>query len=300
MARLQLTSVYCNRRVVLIPHLKCRVFAMQKCAQNGYKDKWWWNWCSLTTRWELGQVHDSGWNMIAWWHSMTRTPMIFGYIHDIGIDRLKASDHYCNEQFMESFSSASYSKCDDDRAWSSHLENWDTTYDRSGRLHKTSWRMVRQVRLAHEETLHDGTAQSVVNEETPRDRSGRPDIDSQEEAEPQHFVVGNDETELELSVESRSFVSCVNDQVRKRQQKISDVAEDGEEHSGIFMVVTKDSAVLYLRDWCLSNLSIWKGESFMEISVINLWKSHQSSAHEGLRLFDSVLCLGKIFQKSWI
>ena len=31
------------------------------------------------------------------------------------------------------------------------------------------------------------------------------------------FVIGNDETELELSVESRSFVNRVNDQVRKRQ-----------------------------------------------------------------------------------
>ena len=55
-----------------------------------------------------------------------------------------------------------------------------------------------------------------MNEETHRDRSGRPDIDSQEEAWPQHFVIGNDEAELELSVESRSFVNRVYDQVRKR------------------------------------------------------------------------------------
>ena len=34
---------------------------------------------------------------------------------DIGIDRMKASDNYYHEQFMESFSSASYSKWDDDR-----------------------------------------------------------------------------------------------------------------------------------------------------------------------------------------
>ena len=59
------------------------------------------------------------------------------------------------------------------------------------------------------------TAQSVRNEETPRDRSGRPDIDSQGEARPQQFVIGNDETELDLSVESRSFLNRVNDQVRK-------------------------------------------------------------------------------------
>ena len=139
---------------------------------------------------------------------------------DKGTDLFEASDHY-HEQFMESFSSASCSKLDDDRAWSS--QEWKTettTYDRLGRHDKTSWRMVRKVRPGHEEILLDGTAQSVRNEEALRDRSGRPDdINSQEEARPQNFVIGNDETEQELSVESRSFVNRVNDQVRKRQKK---------------------------------------------------------------------------------
>ena len=148
---------------------------------------------------------------------------------DKGTDLFEASDHH----YMESFSSTSYSKLDDDRAWSS--QEWRTetrTYDRSGRPEKTSWRMVRKVRPDHEEILLDGVAQSVRNEETPRDRSGRPDnTNSLEEARPQNFVMGNDETELELSVESRPFVNRVNDQVRKRQKRISNVAEDGEEHS---------------------------------------------------------------------
>ena len=72
------------------------------------------------------------------------------------------------------------------------------------------------------------------------------DIDSQEEARPQQFVIGNDEAELELSVESRSFVNRVNDQVRKRQKRISNVTENGEKHSmiwGLFMAVTMESAV---------------------------------------------------------
>ena len=140
---------------------------------------------------------------------------------DTGTDLFEASDHHYHEQFMESFSSASYSKWDDDRAWSSQEWKTDTeTYERSWRPDKTSRRMARKVRpgFSHEEIL-DGTAQSVRNEETPRDRSGRPDIDSQEEARPQNFVIGNEETELELSVESRSFVNRVNDQVRKRQKK---------------------------------------------------------------------------------
>ena len=79
---------------------------------------------------------------------------------DIGIDRMKASDYYYHEQFMESFSSASYSKCDDDRAWSSQEWKTDTEmYERSGRPDETSWRATREIRpgFSHEETLHDGT-----------------------------------------------------------------------------------------------------------------------------------------------
>ena len=135
---------------------------------------------------------------------------------------------------MESFSSASFSKWDDDRAWSS--QEWKTdieTYERSGRPDEASWRTIRKVRpgFSHEETLHDGTAQSVLNEETPRDRSGRPDIETQEDAWPQQFAIGNDEAELELSVESRSFLNRVTDQVRKRQKRISNVTGDGDKHS---------------------------------------------------------------------
>ena len=74
--------------------------------------------------------------------------------------------------------------------------------------------------------------QSLRYGETLRVRSGRPgNINSQEVARPQSFVIGNDDTELELSVESRSFVNRENDQVRKRQRRVSNVAGDGEEHS---------------------------------------------------------------------
>ena len=63
---------------------------------------------------------------------------------------------------------------------------------------------------------------------------GRPDIDSRGGAWPEQFVIGNDEAEMELSVESRSFLNRVNDQVRKRQKRISSVTEDGEKHSMIW------------------------------------------------------------------
>ena len=125
---------------------------------------------------------------------------------------------------------------DYDRAWPS--QEWKAeamTHDRSGRLDKTSLRMVRKVRLDHKEILLDGTAQSVRYGEPLRGRSGRPDnINSQEVANSQNFIMGSDTTELELSVESRSFVNRVNDQVRKRQKRISNVAEEGKEHSIIW------------------------------------------------------------------
>ena len=120
--------------------------------------------------------------------------------------------------------------------------------ERSGRPDVTSWGATRdsQPGFSHEETQHDRTAQSVVNEVIPRERSERPDVDPQREARPQKFDIGNDETELELSVESRSFVNRVNDQVRKRQKQIPNVTEDGEKHSmnwEMFMAVTMESAV---------------------------------------------------------
>ena len=67
----------------------------------------------------------------------------------------------------------------------------------------TSWRKTResQPSFFHEKTQHDGTAQSIVNEVIPRDRPGQPVVNPQRRAWPQQFIIGNDETELELSVE---------------------------------------------------------------------------------------------------
>ena len=64
-----------------------------------------------------------------------------------------------------------------------------------------------------------GLLKSGKTETTTYDRSGRLDnMNSQEVARPQNFVMGNDETELDLSVETRSFVNRVNDQVRKETE----------------------------------------------------------------------------------
>ena len=127
----------------------------------------------------------------------------------------------------ESFSSTDFSKLDYDRAWSS--QEWKAevmTHDRSGQPKKTSWRMVQQVRPHHGATLLDGAAQSVRYGEPLRHRSGQLDnINSQEAAESQNFIMGSDATE---------FVNRVNVQVRKRQKRMSNVAGEGEEHSTIW------------------------------------------------------------------
>ena len=61
-----------------------------------------------------------------------------------------------------------------------------------------------------------------MNEEKPHDRTEQPVVIPQREIMSRQFSIGNDETESELSVESRSFLSRVNDQVRKRQKTIFD------------------------------------------------------------------------------
>ena len=145
----------------------------------------------------------------------------------------------------ESFSSTDYSKLEYDRARSS--QEWlaeVTTHDRSGQPDKASWRMLQHVRPHHGETLLDGTAQCVRYGEPVRDRSGQPDnINSQEAANSQNFIMGSDATE---------FVNRVNDQVRKRQKRMSNVAGEGEEHSIIwrmFMAVTMNAVTFMCKNF---------------------------------------------------
>ena len=96
---------------------------------------------------------------------------------------------------------------------------------------------MQRVRPHHEDARLDGNAQSVRYGEIIHDRSGQPDgIDYQEEADSENFFMGNDAAE---------FVNKVKDQVRKRQKRMSNVAEADEEHSIIwemFMAATTNAA----------------------------------------------------------
>ena len=135
-------------------------------------------------------------------------------------------------------SPASYSKEDYGRSWSS--QEWKSgaaAHDRSRKPEKTSWDAIQQVLLHHEKPLLDGNGQSVRYGEIIHDGSGKPEnVNYQEEAESETFVMGSDAAE---------FVNKVEDQVRKRQKRMSNVAESGEEHSiiwGMFMAATMNAA----------------------------------------------------------
>ena len=135
--------------------------------------------------------------------------------------------------------SARFSRWDDDKAWSSQEWKADKSMD-----DRTSWGKTHesQSSFSHEKTQH-----VIVEEEEPHDRTGQPVVYPQRKARPQQLIIGNDETESELSMGSRSFLNWVNDQVRKRQKRSSiNFTENDEKHSMIwrmFMSVTLESAV---------------------------------------------------------
>ena len=240
-----------------------------------------------------------------------------------------------HEQFTESSFSARYSKWDDNKAWSS--QEWKADKSMDDGMEQpvvTSWGKTHESQSSffHEKTQHDGTGQSVVNEEKHYDRTEQPVVIPQREIRPQQFIIGNDETESELSVESRSFLSRVNDQVRKRQKRSSmNVTENEEKHSmiwGMFMSVTLESAVFMGKNYLDNCHSItntkdltlkqmfdisarlvseqdeisgmetigWENHSWKYLSLIGDERVITLQRTKVYVFPDSVLCLGKIFE----
>ena len=131
-------------------------------------------------------------------------------------DRSHEQGHY--HRFVACTHSARYSGWDDDKAWSSQEWKADESMD-----DRTGQPVVCPQRGAHEfqsSFSHEKTKHVILEEEENHDRTGKPVVCPQREA--RQFVIGDDEAELELSVESRSFLDRVNDQVRKRQKTIFD------------------------------------------------------------------------------
>ena len=225
---------------------------------------------------------------------------------------------------LDRLSPPGYSKLDYDRSWSS--QEWKsevTTHDRSGQPDKTSWRMVQQVRPHHGDTLLDGGAQSVRYGRMIHDGSGKPEtVDHQEETDSEIFVMGSDAAEL---------VDKVKDQVRKRQKRMSNDADSGEEHSiiwGMFMAATMNAATFMGKNFLDNQNSIMNStdltlKKMFDISaklvgeqeeINNLDKIHwEKHSWKPLSLIsdetvinlqrakvyvfsDSVLCLGRVHQ----
>ena len=221
-------------------------------------------------------------------------------------------------------SPAGYSKLDYDRSWSS--QEWKsevTAHDRSGQPDKASWRMLQQVRPHHGDTLLYGGAQSVRYGGMLHDRSGQPDsANSQEEADSKIFVMGNDTAE---------FADKVKDQVRKRQKRMSNVADSGEEHSiiwGMFMAATMNAATFMGKNFLDNQNSImnstdltlkkmfdisaklvgeqeeinnvdkihWEKHSWKHLSLIGDETVINLQRAEVYVFSDSVLCLGRVHQ----
>ena len=120
----------------------------------------------------------------------------------VGRDASHEPAHH-HKQFGESSYSARYSGWDDDKAWSSQeLKADELMDDRTGTPVVASWARTHEFQssFSHEKTKH-----VVLEEEASHDRKGTPVVCPQRGARPQQFVIGDDETELELSLGSRSL-----------------------------------------------------------------------------------------------
>ena len=221
-------------------------------------------------------------------------------------------------------SPAGYSILDYDRSWSSpEWKSEVTTHDRSEKPDKTSWNAVQQVRPHHEEPLLDGDAQSVRYGGRLHDGSGQPDsANSQEVADSEMSVMGSDAAE---------FANKVKDQVRKRQKRMSNVADSGEEHSiiwGIFMAATMNAATFMGKNFLDNPISImnstdltlkkmfdikaklvsekeeiynvdkihWEKQSWKHLSLIGDETVINLQRAKVYVFSDSVLCLGRVHQ----
>ena len=117
---------------------------------------------------------------------------------------------------VENAHSSSYSEWNIDKTWSSQEWKSDELMDDrtvrpvvcpEGGAHSSQTRFFRE----HKNVM--------LEEEENHDRTVRPVVCPQGGAHP--FVIGDDETESELSLGSRSSLHKVNDQVRKRQKQSS-------------------------------------------------------------------------------
>ena len=134
-------------------------------------------------------------------------------------------------------SRSNYSK-DYGPSWSSQVwKSGDGEHDRPGQPDKNSWDSLGKVDPHREEYLLGRTAHSARYEETIHDRTWKPASENlQGKADFENFIMGSETTE---------FVNKVRNQVRIRQKRMSNDAEDCTEHSiiwGMFKATTLNAA----------------------------------------------------------
>ena len=143
---------------------------------------------------------------------------------------------------------------------------------------------------------------------------GKPVVCPQGGARAQQLIIGDDETEFDLSLGSRSFLDRVNVQVQKRQKRSSmNVTEDGEKHSvlwGMFMSSTLEASVFMGKN-CSGN---WQSiKNIQDLTMFDISAKWENSSWKCLSLIgdeqvislqrtkvdvfsDSALCFGKIHE----
>ena len=196
-------------------------------------------------------------------------------------------------------------------------------HDRSGKPEENSWDSLERVDPHRGEHLLGRTAHSARNEETIHERTGKPDSeDAQGNANFEKFIVGSDTTE---------FVNKVKNQVRIRQKRMSDDAEDCTEHSivwGMFMTTTLNAVTFMGKSYstmqnvvqneekitlkqmfditaqtihndeeiyCLDKI-VYQRNTWTQLSVINDPVVIGLQSTKVYVFSDSVLCLGKVLQ----
>ena len=217
-----------------------------------------------------------------------------------------------------------YMQEDYGRSWSS--QEWKSgaaEHDRSGKPEVISRDSLQKVDPHREEPLLGRNAHSARYGELIHDRTGKPvSVDRQEQAYFENFVMGSDAAE---------FVNKVKDQVRKRQKRMSSIAESCNEHSiiwGMFMATTLNAATFMGKNFSSIQSVVMNHESltlkqmfdvtaqlvnnqeeinsldkilygknsWTRLSLINDEKVINLQSMKVYVFSDSVLCLGKVLQ----
>ena len=191
-------------------------------------------------------------------------------------------------------------------SWSSQVwKSGNGEHDRSGKPEQNSWDSLERVDPPRGEHLLGRTAHSARNEETIHERTGKPDSeDTQGKANFEKFIVGSDTTE---------FVNKVKNQVRIRQKRMSDDAEDstfmGKSYSTMQNVVQNEekitlkqmfdiTAQIINNDeeiYCLDKIE-YQRNTWTQLSLINDPVVIGLQSAKVYVFSDSVLCLGKVLQ----